>query len=178
MSEATHLSMRDARDAEDKRLLENGEIDLLLAGWYETICDTCIARMRGPVGEDVAHAVCERLWRELKAGRHRDGRYPFRVIVHSVIKWVSQGWFEPGWQESELFDLDGAAPDEAEAVIVDVTLEQFVATLSPGDGEVARLLYLEGLEPAEIAERLEKQPNAVYQAISRNKTKLREWLEE
>ena len=26
--------MRDARDAEDNRLLEAGEIDLLLAGWY------------------------------------------------------------------------------------------------------------------------------------------------
>ena len=37
MSEVTHLSMQDARDAEDRRLLEDGEIDLLLAGWYETI---------------------------------------------------------------------------------------------------------------------------------------------
>ena len=38
-------------------------------------------RMRGPVGHDVAQAVCERLWRELKRGRHRDGSWPFRVIV-------------------------------------------------------------------------------------------------
>ena len=138
MSDATQLSMRDARDAEDERLLDEGEINLLLAGWFETIRDPCVARMRGPVGEDVAQAVCERLWRELKAGKHRDGRYPFRVIVHSVITWVCKGWYEPGWQESELFDLDGAAPDEAEAVAVDVTLEQFVATLPPGDGEIAR----------------------------------------
>ena len=65
--------MRDARDAEDKRLLEAGEIELLLAGWYETIVGRCVARMRGPVGHDVAQAVCERLWRELKRGRHRDG---------------------------------------------------------------------------------------------------------
>jgi RNA polymerase sigma factor (sigma-70 family) len=170
--------MRDARDAEDERLLAAGEIDLLLAGWYETIRDLCIARMRGPVGEDVAHAVCERLWRELKAGKHRDGRYAFRVIVHSVGKWVCNGWFEPGWQEAELFDLDGAAPDETDAVIVELTLEQFVATLPQGDGEVGALYYLEGLEPAEIAERLDKKPNAVYQAISRNKARLREWLEE
>lgn len=170
--------MRDARDAEDERLLAAGEIDLLLAGWYETIRDVCIVRMRGPVGEDVAHAVCERLWRELKAGRHRDGRHPFRVIVFSVIRWVCRGWFEPGWQESELFDIDGAAPDDAEAVVVDVTLEQFVATLAPGDGAVAALTFLEGLEPAEIAERLGKKPNAVYQAASRNRLRLREWLEE
>ena len=170
--------MRDARDAEDRRLLDTGEIDLLLAGWVETIRGRCIAKMRGPVGEDVAQAVCERLWRELKAGRHRDGRYPFRVIVHSVIGWVCRGWYEPGWQENELFDVDGAGPDEADLVVLDVTLEQFVATLPPGDGEIAALTYLEGLEPAEIAERTGKKPNAVYQAISRNKQKLREWLEE
>lgn len=84
-----------------------------------------------------------------KAGRHRGGRCPFRVIVHSVVRWVCKGWYEPGWQEKELFELDGAAPDMAKAVIVDVTLEHFVATLAPGDGEVAALLYLEGLEPAD-----------------------------
>jgi hypothetical protein len=65
MSEATQSSMRDARDAEDKRLLDNEEITLLLAGWVETIRGICVARMRGPVGEDAAQAVCERLWREL-----------------------------------------------------------------------------------------------------------------
>ena len=178
MSDATQLSMRDARDAEDKRLLENGEIDLLLAGWVETIRGLCVAKMRGAVGEDVAQAVCERLWKELKAGKHRDGKHPFRVIVYSVIGWVCKGWYEPGWQESELFDLDGAAPDETETVIVDLTLEQFVATLPSGDGEVGALYYLEALEPAEIAERLDKKPNAVYQAISRNRARLRAWLEE
>ncbi|MCZ7588249.1 MAG: hypothetical protein M5U27_05170 [Gaiella sp.] len=110
MADATQLSMRDARDAEDTRLLEGGEIDLLLAGWYETIAGFCIAKMRGPVGEDVAQAVCERLWKELKAGRHRDGRIPFRVVVYAVSRWVCRGWYEPGWQENALFDLDGAAP--------------------------------------------------------------------
>ena len=169
--------MRDARDAEDTRLLETGEIDLLLAGWVETIRGLCVAKMRGAVGEDVAQAVCERLWKELKAGKHRDGKHPFRVIVHSVIGWVCRGWYEPGWQESELFDLDGAAPDESDQVVIEVTLEQFVATLPPSDGAIAQLYYLDGLEPGEIAERVGRNPNAVYQAISRNKKRLQEWLE-
>ncbi len=107
MSELTHSSMRDARDAEDNRLLETGEIDLLLAGWYETIVARCVAKMRGPVGHDVAQAVCERLWRELKAGKHRDGRWPFRVIVHKVIGYVCAGWYEKGWGEGELIEIDG-----------------------------------------------------------------------
>ena len=170
--------MRDARDAEDKRLLENGEIDLLLSGWVETIRGMCIARMRGAVGEDVAQAVCERLWRELKAGRHRDGRLPFRVIVHSVIGWVCSGWYEPGWRESELFDLDGAAPDETEAVIVDLTLEQFVATLPPGDGEVGALYYLEALEPGRDRRAARQEAERRLPGDQRNKARLREWLEE
>jgi hypothetical protein len=70
--------MHDARDEEDKRLLDAGQTALLLAGWYETIVARSVARMRGPAGNDVAQAVCERLWRELKAGKHRDGRWPFR----------------------------------------------------------------------------------------------------
>ncbi len=136
--------MSDARDAEDKRLLETGEIQLLLAGWVETIRGRCITKLRGPVGEDAAQAVCERLWRELKAGKHRDGRYPFRVIVHSVIGWVCNGWHEPGWYEHEFLEPDGADIDAAADIVIQVTLEQFVATLPPGDGEVAAALVPRG----------------------------------
>ncbi len=161
MSDVTHSSMHDARDAEDNRLLENGEIDLLLAGWVETIDARCVAKMRGPVGHDVAQAVCERLWKELKAGKHRDGRWPFRVIVHQVIGYVCAGWYEKGWSEVELIEIDGPADDNFTGdVELQLTLEAFVATLPPADGEVARLWLLEGLEIDEIAERLGKQPNA------------------
>jgi len=178
MSELTHSSMRDARDAEDNRLLENGEIDLLLAGWYETIVGRCVAKMRGPVGEDVAQFVCERLWRELKAGRHRDGRWPFRVIVHQVIGFACRGWYEQRWSELELLEADGPTGDGFTSdVELQLTLEGFVASLPPGDGEVAGLWLLEGLESDQIAERLGKQPNAVYQARFRIVPRLREWLE-
>lgn len=169
--------MHDARDAEDIRLLETGQIDLLLAGWVETITARCVARMRGPVGYDVAQAVCERLWRELKNGNHRDGRFPFRVIVHQVINWTCSGWYERSWGEVKSIEPDGASPDPTEEVIARITLEQFITTLPPGDREVAELQWLDGLEAAEIAELLGKQPNAVHQATSRNKRRLSEWLE-
>jgi DNA-directed RNA polymerase specialized sigma24 family protein len=178
MPEVTHSSMRDARDAEDIRLLESGEIDLLLAGWYETIVARCIARMRGPVGHDVAQFVCERLWRELKGGRHRDGRWPFRVIVHKVIGYVCAGWYEKGWGELELIEIDGPTDDGFTGEVeLQLTLEEFVTTLPPADGEVARLWLLERLEADQIAERLGKEPNAVYQARFRITPRLREWLE-
>jgi DNA-directed RNA polymerase specialized sigma24 family protein len=169
--------MRDARDAEDTRLLEAGEIELLLAGWYETIVGRCVARMRGPAGHDVAQVVCERLWRELKAGRHHDGRWPFRVIVHKVIEFTCRGWFDPGWREAEWIELDGPVPDPTGEVDARLDLEAFVATLPPADGEVGRLWLLDGLDPDQIAGRLRKQPNAVYQARSRISRRLREWLE-
>lgn len=174
----THWSMRDARDAEDNRLLNSGEIDLLLAGWYETIVGRCVAKMRGPVGHDVAQFVCERLWRELKAGKHRDGRWPFRVIVHKVIGFACAGWYEKGWGESEWIEVDGPSGDDfTDDVAMQLTLEGFVATLPPVDGEVARLWLLEGLESDQIAERLGKEPNAVYQSRFRIIPRLREWLE-
>jgi DNA-directed RNA polymerase specialized sigma24 family protein len=169
--------MHDARDEEDKRLLETGQIDLLLAGWYETIVGRCIARMRGPVGHDVAQAVCLRLWRELKNGRHREGRLPFRVIVHQVIGYTCDGWYEKGWGESEWLEIDAPAPDPAAEIDLALDLEAFVESLPPADAEVAALLLLERLDPGQIAERLGKEPNAVYQAKSRITRRLREWLE-
>jgi DNA-directed RNA polymerase specialized sigma24 family protein len=177
MSELTSLSMRDARDAEDKRLLEAGDIELLLAGWYETIVRRCVAKMRGPVGHDVAQAVSERLWKQLKQGKYHDGKLPFRVIVHQRIGWTCDGWYEPGWREDEWLDVDTPTPDDALDVDTRLDLESFVETLPPADGEVARLWLFEGLDPAEIAVRLVKNPNAVYQALSRNRARLREWLE-
>jgi DNA-directed RNA polymerase specialized sigma24 family protein len=169
--------MRDARDAEDRRLLEAGEIELLLAGWYETIVGRCVARMRGPVGHDVAQAVSERLFRELKRGRHRDGPYPFRVIVGKVIEFTCNGWYEPGWGEDELIDVDAVTRDATGDVDTLLGLESFVATLPTADAEVARLWLLDGLEPDQIAARLGKSSNAIYQARHRITRRLREWLE-
>jgi DNA-directed RNA polymerase specialized sigma24 family protein len=177
MPRVTALSMHDARDAEDKRLLEAGEIELVLAGWYETIVGRCVARMRGPVGHDVAQAVCERLWRELKRGKHAEGGPPFRVIVHKVIDFTCAGWYEPGWRENEWFEIDARAADSTAEADVRLDLETFVETLPPADGKVARLWLLDCLDPAQIAERVGKERNAVYQSRSRISQRLREWLE-
>lgn len=170
--------MRDARDAEDNRLLAEGEINRLLAAYVDTIRGRCIAKMRGPVGEDVAQAVCLRLWSELKRGKHRDGRVPFRVIVHKVIEFTCKGWYEPSWGGVEWIDIDGADPDFGGDVDFELDLQAFVASLPPGDREVAELAWLQGLDAATIANRLGKEPNAIHQATFRNKQRLRAWLEE
>jgi DNA-directed RNA polymerase specialized sigma24 family protein len=171
------LSMHDARDAEDTRLLEAGEIELLLAGWYETIVGRCVAQMRGPAGHDVAQVVCERLWRELKHGRHRDGKWPFRVIVHKVIDFTCRGWYEPVWREDEWIEIDEPHVDPSGDIDTRLDLEAFIETLPPADAEVAGLWLLGSLEPDQVAEQLGKQANAVYQARFRIVAGLREWLE-
>ena len=86
--------MHDARDAEDKRLLEAGEFTLLLESYYGVILDRCRARVRPEADAiGVAADVAIRLLSELKRGRRY--RVPFRVVVHKVIGWKIQEHFEP-----------------------------------------------------------------------------------
>jgi tetratricopeptide (TPR) repeat protein len=87
--------MHDARDAEDKRLLEAGEHAALLRGYYETIILRCRVRCRTEDDAlECAQSVAVRLLSELKRGK----RYPvpFRVVVHKVIEWTTKGFYERG----------------------------------------------------------------------------------
>ncbi len=78
--------MHDARDAEDKRLLETGELTLLVESYYGVMLDRCRARVWPEDGAiAVAAEVAIRLLSELKRGRRY--RVPFRVVVHKVIGW-------------------------------------------------------------------------------------------
>ena len=86
------------------------------------------------------------------------------MIVHKVIDFTCRGWYEPGWREDEWIEIDGPSPDPSGDVDTRLDLETFVATLPPADAEVARLWLLDGLEPDQIAEQLDKSPNAIYQA--------------
>lgn len=72
--------MRDERDAEDARMLEDGDIAGLLAGYQDVIVGRCIARLRGDdAAYDVAQDVMHRLLAEFRRGK----RYsvPYRESV-------------------------------------------------------------------------------------------------
>jgi len=62
-------------------------------------------------------------------------------------------------------------------VVLQLTLAELVASLPPGDGAVARLWLLEGLDSDQIADRLGKSPNAIHQARHRIVPRLVAWLE-
>src|SRR5438034_7078883 len=95
--------MHDARDAEDKRLLEAGEYARLVESYYGVIVKRCQARTKSDGDAfDVAADVVIRLLGELKSGK----RYgvPFRVVVHKLIGWKLAEHFAGLSQEAELGD--------------------------------------------------------------------------
>jgi RNA polymerase sigma factor (sigma-70 family) len=164
--------MHDARDEEDRRLLEAGEHALLMRAYYETILQRCYARCRTrDDAHECAHGVVVRLLSELKRGRHY--AVPFRIVVHKVIEWTTRGFYAGGTVPlAELpEDIVGQEDPIGEAE-VRYDLERALGTLPEGDREVARMRLVDGLEIADIAARLGKTRNAVDQALHRARGKL------
>lgn len=168
--------MHDARDADDKRLLEAGEYARLVESYYAVIVKRCQARTRSD-GEafDVAADVVVRLLGELKGGK----RYaaPFRVVVHKVIGWKLAEHFAGRSHNAELGDdvpgegTDGMADDRHDVMTL-------LEGLPQREREVAGLRVVGGLDPAAIAVELGISRNNVDQAWHRAKQKLRQVLEE
>src|SRR4029077_11494012 len=108
--------MHDARDAEDKRLLDAGDYAKLVESYYGVIVKRCQARTKAD-GEafDVAADVVIRLLGELKAGK----RYavPFRVVVHKIVGWKLAEHFAGRSNHVEL--TDDLAADGAYEVVED-----------------------------------------------------------
>ena len=167
--------MNDERDAEDARLLDSGEHARLLAKYEPVIVGRCVARLRGSLdADDVAQDVKLRLWGELSRGK----RYPvpFRVVVHKVIGWTLQDYFEGR-------DTTVALPEDWLADVADpigeVDAQHSVDGLLAGLPERQRQVWtlrLAGLEPEQIAAELGIQRNAVDQALHNGRNKLRQAL--
>ena len=165
-----------ASDLDDANLLAAGDIGALLARYEPVIRGRCIARLHGSLdAEDVAQDVRLRLLEEFKRGKRYD-ELPYRVVVHQVIGWTIADHFAGrrtdlplpgGWEPT-------ASDDPAEEVVSRGWVEWAVAQVDGKDGQIVALRYRDLLEPAAIAERLEMQPNAVYQALHRGLAKLAE----
>jgi RNA polymerase sigma-70 factor (ECF subfamily) len=170
--------MSDARDAEDTRLLEAGEHARLLATYFDIIRGRCAAKCKNrDDGEECASLVVMRLLAELKAGKRY--RVPFRVVVHMVIKWTVQGFYErvPVQEVPLEVDGDGAAEDVYAAVESELDVSALVDGLPAREREVAILRWLRGLEIEDIARELGIERNAVDQALHRARQKLRGMME-
>lgn len=167
--------MHDARDAEDRRLLEAGELKLLLASYFAPVRDRCFFRLgMREAGDEAAQRVFLRLWSELRAGK----RYPvpFRVVVWMVTEWTLRG-FHSGRREAELpEEWDAEGPDAYAEWEANHDLAALFDGLPPRQRQVLDLRYRLGLTAAEIAEQLGIEANAVHQALHNGHAKLRERL--
>lgn len=166
--------MHDARDADDTRLLETGSYAQLVEGYYGVILDRCRARVwPDDQAIGVAAEVAIRLLGELKRGRRY--RVPIRVVVHQVIGWKIKEHFAPAkLREVELDEwLEVAAGETPGEIVEEAGFEALLDGLTELERSVLRLRYGSGLELAEIARQLDRQPNAVHQIHHRALTKLR-----
>jgi RNA polymerase sigma factor (sigma-70 family) len=167
--------MSDARDAEDTRLLEAGEHARLLATYFDVIRGRCAAKCKSrDDGEECASRVYMRLLGELKAGKRY--RVPFRVVVHMVVNWTVQGFYQRRpVQEVSLEAVDGASADgDLYAAIEDeLDAHALLDGLPAREREVAVLRWLRGLEIEDVARELGIERNAVDQALYRARRRLR-----
>lgn len=168
--------MHDARDVEDKRLLEAGDHKLLLAGYFHAVRELCFLRLRDrEAADEAAQIVFLRLFNELKRGK----RYsvPFRVVVWKVVEWTVRGFYRGAKRDESLpDDWDPAAGDEYEGVEDDYDFGRLVADLPSRQREVLDLIHRHGVSHEQAAERLGITRNAVDQALHNGHRKLAEKL--
>jgi RNA polymerase sigma factor (sigma-70 family) len=166
----TTQQMHAVQDARDAKQIALGLYEELIACYLDLIRARCEAKVWGYDAEDVAQEVVFRLWRELKL--EHTYPVPYRIVVHKVIGWTIKAHFQKKGTTGPLDDLCDVLPDPragAGYAAVDERdfLEWIAAQLPPAAAEVFLLRYADGLEPAEIAAELGKDPNAIHQTLWR-----------
>ena len=170
----TPMVTHHERDAEDARLLANGDLQTLWEHYLGVVFDRCRARLPAHDADDVAANVALRILEELDRGRVY--RYPFRVIVHMVTTWKIKEHFEPKkWTAVELDERlasDDPFRDLENDLDFATDVDRLLEGLAPREREVAILRIVHDLPPGEIASRLGITRNNVDQAWNRAKGKL------
>jgi RNA polymerase sigma-70 factor (ECF subfamily) len=169
--------MHDARDAEDKRLLEAGEFERLLENYVYLVREWTLVRLRDrEAADEVSQRVFLRLLRELRAGKQYV--VPFRVVVWKVVDFTCRG-YEWGTRHDGALPTDEWDPEAPNALAAwedEYDVAKMLADLPERQREVLELVYLEGLGPQQVAARLGVKRNAVDQALHNGHRKLAERL--
>ncbi len=171
--------MHDDSDAHDERLLQEGRIGDALARYLPALHARALARLKPhqrDYADDVVQNAVLRVWREYDGGKRWD--HPFRVIVHRRLSWTLLDFF--GGRPDEVQFPEDFDPKDLTDHVSDVEdrqyVEQIIAELPPREHEVARMRVIEDRTPAEIAELLGIESNAVHQALFRAWRRLEERL--
>jgi RNA polymerase sigma factor (sigma-70 family) len=168
--------MEDARDVEDKRLLEAGEHKRLVANYFDRVHELCFLRLRNrETAEEAAQIVLLRLFNELERGKTYG--VPFRVVVWKVVEWTVRGFYPGAKQDATLPDeWDSSGVGDNEMFEDDYDFAVLIADLPTRQRQVVELIYREGLSHNQAAERLGITRNAVDQALHNAHRKLAERL--
>lgn len=168
--------MHDARDAEDKRLLEAGDHKQLVANYFHPVLERCYLWLRDEdLANDVAQDVFARLLKELRAGRQYT--VPFRVVVWKVTEWTVRGHYPVAKIDSTLPEgWDPEAPDAYAEWEDGHDFDLLIADLPQRQREVLELIHRKGLSPDQVADVLGIKRNAVYQALHNGHRNLLERL--
>lgn len=163
------------RDAEDARLIAEGDFATLLATYYPVMLDRLLAkRLDRGRADDVVHDACLRLLRELNRGRTYS--VPFRVVVHNVLGWTLKDG-RPQHESLLPEEWDVAVDDPGlDLALAHIDMDALFALLPPREREIVHLRYREELEIVEVADRLGMTRNAVDQALWRAHGRIRELM--
>lgn len=166
--------MRDANDRDDYELLRAGDIGRLLAKYEPVVVARCAAKVRPYADvEDVAQNVMLRVYKEFNRGKRWNGQ-PFRVVIHQVIGWTINDYFQGRRYTDPLpEDWDAGNPGWTDEVHERDYLMELFSQLTEEEREIAELYLFEDLGGEEIARRVGKKRNAVDQRVFKIKRKLR-----
>ncbi len=158
--------MHDARDAEDKRLLEAGDHRQLLENYFYLVEEWAFLRTRDrDAADEVTQRSLLRLQEELARGRRYN--VPFRVVVWNVVRWTAAGHeWHPGSEVPLPESWD--PPDDNDPLehwMAEHDMRALLADLPEGQRVVATRIHLDGLSHQQVAEELGIAPNAVYQRL-------------
>lgn len=181
---AAGINLHATSDDEDLRLAAQGPRGHaeIIAKYYDDIRNRVYVRLvaeRRQFADDVTQRVLMRLWSELSRGRTY--AVPFRVVVANIIGWECQrplaglAWDAEGEFPSQWDPADPKA--EVDDMVTLVDFQQLLDALPERQRQVAQMCWIDGYRPAEIADRLGMQRNAVDQALFLARTRLREFAD-
>ena len=169
------MTSSDDADADDDRLLAEGELGRLVARHIDDLRTVALLRVGRDRADDLVQIALLRTVTEYRRGRRWP--VPFRVVVHQHLRWaigdLAGERRDPGLPDG--WDVvDPAAEDAYEHLAARLDVGRVLERLPPRDREVMMLRVLEGRSPAQIADHLGMTRNAVDQALWRGRRSLGE----
>lgn len=169
--------MHYADDERDRQWARSGDLVALVAVQYERMREFVgLHRLDAEGRQEVLQNAITRHLRELQAGKDY-GATPYRAVAYQLVQYAAgdyrqrthaQHQHEGAWPEG----FDVAVRDEYPGCDL-LNVAHLLAGLTEREGEVARMLWLDGMSHEQVAQALGITRNAVDQAAFRARTRMK-----